>query len=358
MAVGIIYDPKYLQHQTGSHVESPERLVATMDLIKSEKMLDSPDFKLIAPRPATIDEVKMVHHADMIELARVKAQQAKTNGLQYLDAGDTVVSEHSYDVALLAAGGGMTAADAVLKGDVSSAFALVRPPGHHANASRSSGFCIFNNIAILTEYLIKKKGLKKVAIFDIDLHHGNGTSEIFYERKDVLFFSSHQDPRTQYPGTGFASEIGEGPGKGYNINAPLAPGAGDDVVQLVFSQVIKPIFEQYKPDILLASVGGDAHYSDPLSGLSFTTQGYGRYVEGFKQIADKCCGGKMILLLEGGYRVKVLAQIIVNILNVLAGKKMPFVENEQESGESILEYHENLVKKMKEHLKSYWKFST
>jgi acetoin utilization deacetylase AcuC-like enzyme len=194
MAVGIIYDPKYLQHQTGSHVESPERLVATMDLIKSEKLLESPKFKLITPRPATIDEVKMVHHADMIELARVKAQQAKNGGLQYLDAGDTVVSENSYDVALLAAGGGIAAADAVLNGEVSSAFALVRPPGHHANASRSSGFCIFNNIAILAEYLIKKKGIKKVAIFDIDLHHGNGTSEIFYERNDVLFFSSHQDP--------------------------------------------------------------------------------------------------------------------------------------------------------------------
>lgn len=356
MPVGIIYDKRYLQHETGSHVESRERLVATMDLIESEKLLASPDFKLIAPRPATIDEVRMVHDADMIERARIKAQQARDGGLQYLDMGDTVVSEHSYDVALLAAGGGMAAADAVLKGDVSSAFALVRPPGHHANASRSSGFCIFNNIAILAEYLLKKKGLEKVAIFDIDLHHGNGTSEIFYNRKDVLFFSSHQDPRTQYPGTGFASEIGEGAGKGYNINAPLAPGASDDVVQLVFAEVIKPIFEQYKPDILLGSIGGDAHFSDPLSGLSFTTGGYGRYVEGFKQIAEKCCGGKMVLLLEGGYRVKILAQIIVNILNVLAGKKMPFVENEQESGESLVDYHRNLAKKMQEHLKPYWKF--
>jgi acetoin utilization deacetylase AcuC-like enzyme len=138
----------------------------------------------------------------------------------------------------------------------------------------------------------------------------------------------------------------------------LAPGAGDDVVQHIFSHVIKPVFEQYKPDILLGSIGGDAHYSDPLSGLSFTTHGYGQYVEGFKQIAEKCCGGKMVLLLEGGYRVKVLAQVIVNILNVLAGKKMPFVEADHESGESLFEYHENLVKKMQEHLKPYWKFAT
>ncbi|MBN2150719.1 MAG: histone deacetylase [Candidatus Lokiarchaeota archaeon] len=356
MAVGIVYDPMYLQHQTGSHVESPERLVATMDLIKSENMLESPDFKLIAPRPATIEEIKMIHHADMIEYARAKSLQATGRSLEYLDGGDTVVCGKSFDVALLAAGGAMAAADAVLSGEVSSAFALVRPPGHHANASRSSGFCIFNNMAILVEYLLKKKGLKKVAIFDIDLHHGNGTSELFYGRNDVLFFSSHQDPRTQYPGTGFPSEIGEGPGKGYNMNAPLAPGAGDDVVQLIFSQVIKPVFEQYEPDIILCSFGGDAHYSDPLSGLSFTTQGYGHYVEGFKRIADKCCGGKMVLLLEGGYRVKILAQSIVNILNVLAGKKMPFVEAEHESGESILEYHGNLAKKLQEHLKPFWKF--
>ncbi len=356
MAVGIIYDRRYLDHQTGSHVESPERLVATMDLIKSEKLLESPNFKLIAPRSATIEEIKMVHHADMIEYARTQSLEAKGGSLQYLDSGDTVCSADSYDVALLAAGGGMTAADAVLSGDVSSAFALVRPPGHHANASHSAGFCIFNNMAILAQYLTKKKGLKKVAIFDIDLHHGNGTSEIFYKRNDVLFFSSHQDPRTQYPGTGFASDIGEGPGKGYNINAPLAPGAGDDVVQLIFSKVIKPVFEQYEPDILLGSFGGDAHYSDPLSGLSFTTQGYGHYVEGFKQIADKCCGGKMVLLLEGGYRVKILAQSIVNILNVLAGQKMPFVESEHESGDSLMEYHGHLVEKLKEHLKPYWKF--
>ncbi|MEX2682635.1 MAG: histone deacetylase family protein [Candidatus Sigynarchaeota archaeon] len=354
--VGIVYSPKYLDHQTGSHVESPERLVATMDLIKSEKLLESPKFRLIEPRTATIEEIKMIHDASMIEYARKQSLEAKGGSLKLLDGGDTVVSERSFEVALLAAGGAITAADAVLSGEVSSAFALVRPPGHHANASRSSGFCIFNNMAILAEYLIKQKGFKRVGIFDIDLHHGNGTSEIFYDRNDVLFFSSHQDPRTQYPGTGFASDIGEGPGKGYNINAPLAPGAGDDVVQLIFSQVIKPVFEQYKPQILLGSFGGDAHYSDPLSGLSFTTQGYGHYVEGFKKIADKCCDGKMVILLEGGYRVKVLAQSIVNILNVLAGQEMPFVEGEHESGESIMDYHINLAKKLQEHLKPYWTF--
>lgn len=357
MTVGIIYDQRYLEHQTGSeHVESPLRLITIMDLIKSENLLDDENFTMIEPRMATINEIKMVHSADMIELAKRKSMLAKGGNLQYIDGGDTVASEKSFETALLAAGGCLTAADAVLNGDVSSAFALVRPPGHHANSVRSSGFCIFNNIAIMTEYLIKKKGLKKVAIFDIDLHFGNGTSEIFYKRNDVLYFSSHQDPRTQYPGTGFIHEIGEGEGKGYNICAPLAPDASDDVVQMIFSEVIKPIFEQYEPDILLGSVGCDAHHSDPLSGLAFTTQGYGHYVEDFKQIAEKYCDGKMVLVLEGGYRVKPLSQSIVNILKVLAGEEMPFIEPDIQSSQSLLDYHHSLVAKMQELLKPYWSF--
>ena len=357
MTVGIIYDPMYLEHQTGSdHVESPLRLVTIMDLIESEHLLDDPNFTMLAPRMATIDEIKMVHSTDMIEVARRKSMQARGGHLEYIDAGDTVASEKSFDVALLAAGGGLTAADAVVNGDVSSAFALVRPPGHHANSVRSSGFCIFNNIAIMAEYLIKEKGFNKVGIFDIDLHFGNGTSEIFYKRNDVLYFSSHQDPRTQYPGTGFIHEIGEGEGKGYNICAPLAPDASDDVVQMIFSEVIKPIFEQYEPEILLGSVGCDAHHSDPLSGLAFTTQGYGQYVQGFKDIAEKYCGGKMVLILEGGYRVKALSQSIVNILKVLAGEEMPFVETEINSSKSLLDYHRTMIGKMKELLSPYWTF--
>nr|MDO8114283.1 histone deacetylase [Candidatus Sigynarchaeota archaeon] len=355
--MGIIYDKRYLDHQMGfEHPESPARLVTTMEMIESEKLLDDPKFKLIVPRPATIDELKLVHTADHIESVRRKDLMAKDGHLEYLDAGDTAVCGQSFDVAVLAAGGGITAVDAVLKGDVSSAFALVRPPGHHAFPDHSSGFCIFNNAAIMAEYLIKKKGFKRVAIFDIDLHFGNGTSDIFYRRNDVLYFSSHQDPRTQYPGTGYVHDIGEGEGKGYNICAPLAPGASDDVVQMIFEDVIKPVFEQFKPDFMLGSVGCDAHYSDPLSGLSFTTQGYGRYVDGFKKIAEKCCNGKMVLILEGGYRVKILGQSVINILKVLAGEKMPFVEKEIDSGESLLEYHQDLVKKMKEYLKPYWKF--
>nr|MDO8117680.1 histone deacetylase [Candidatus Sigynarchaeota archaeon] len=240
-------------------------------------------------------------------------------------------------------------------GRVKNAFALVRPPGHHANPLRSSGFCIFNNIAILAEYLIKKKDIKRVAIFDIDLHHGNGTSEIFYSRNDVLFFSSHQDGRTQYPGSGFIHEIGEGEGKGYNINVPLSPGAGDDVAYSLIDHVVRPVFEHYKPDIILGSIGADAHYSDPLSGLEFTVQGYAKIVKLFKDVAETSGNGRMILTLEGGYKVKVLAQVVVNILRTLADEDITFKDSHPSSNDKITGYHRELEKHLKETLGKYWK---
>lgn len=356
MATGIIYDDRYLQHKTGHHVESPERLIATMNLIKEMNLLESSDFTLLEPKMATVDEIKWVHEEDMIEKARLTSLKAKGGKLQCLDLGDTVLSEESFDVSLLAAGGAITAIDAILEGKVDSAFALVRPPGHHANQFRSSGFCVFNNMAIMAEYALLQENINRVAIFDIDLHHGNGTSDIFYDRDDVLFFSSHQDGRSQYPGSGFPDEIGEGKGEGYTVNVPLAPGARDDVVQKIFSQIIKPVFLQYDPDFILGSIGCDAHHGDPLSGLAFSFQGYGNYVKGFKEIADKCCNGRVALTLEGGYRVDNVAKIVVNILHALAGKELPFVEDATASGENLKVYHRKLMKTLKKNLGKFWTF--
>ncbi|MHA1371035.1 MAG: histone deacetylase family protein [Promethearchaeota archaeon] len=355
MVTGIIYDDRYLEHKTGMHVESPERLIAITNFIKELNMLDDENFTLVKPKLADMEDIKLVHDIEMIKKAEIYSKKAINGNLQVLDFGDTVVSERSYEVALLAAGGVIIAADAVIDGELQNAFALVRPPGHHANRFRSSGFCIFNNMAIMAEHLIKNRGLKKVAIFDIDLHHGNGTSEIFYERNDVLFYSSHQDGRTQYPGTGFVSEIGENEGEGYNINLPLTPGASDDVVIKTVEKIIKPIFLQFKPEILLGSIGLDAHHSDPLSGLEFTTQGYGNYVKMFKDIADESCEGKMVLTLEGGYKVKILAKSVVNILKVLADEEPPFIEPDRISKPNVLQYHDALIEKMRNTLSKYWK---
>ncbi|MHA1684525.1 MAG: histone deacetylase family protein [Promethearchaeota archaeon] len=356
MTTGIIFSPKYLKHLTGTHVESPARLEAIMDAIHNNNLLESESFTLIEPTMATVDEILWVHDKEVIDKVKKVSQKARNGSLQALDYGDTILCEDSYDVSLLAAGGVMDAVDAVYDGKVQNAFALVRPPGHHANQFHSAGFCVFNNMAIMTEYILRKKDSKKVAIFDIDLHHGNGTADIFYDRDDVLFFSSHQDGRTQYPGSGFIDEIGEGKGKGYTINAPLVPGASDDVVQDIFKSVIKPVFEQFEPDVVLGSIGCDAHHSDPLSGLSFTFQGYGNYVKGFKDIADKYCDGKLILTLEGGYRVGNLAKCIVNILRVMAGEDMTYIEDNLVSGENVIVYNEKLIASMKEELKDYWKF--
>jgi acetoin utilization deacetylase AcuC-like enzyme len=356
MATGIIYDDKYLLHKTGEHVESPARLIAINEMLQEEGFLSDDAYQVIAPRPATIEEIEMIHDRSMIEFAKKKSKEAGDGGLRLLDAGDTVVCGDSFDVALLAAGGCITAVDAVMNGTVENAFALIRPPGHHANRYHSSGFCIFNNVAIATEHLIRDAGVKRVAIFDIDLHHGNGTSEIFYGRNDVLYFSSHQDPRTQYPGTGYIGEIGKGDGAGYNLNVPLEPDAGDDVVQYLFTEVVKPIFEQFQPEILLGSVGFDAHHKDPLSGLAFTTQGYGKYVDGFKTIADDVCGGKLVCLLEGGYRVNSLAMCVSNILNVLQGRSMPHIELEIPASAKSMEYHERLASELKVLMSPYWTF--
>ena len=355
MVTEIIYDERYADHRTGSHVESPERVEAIWAQIMEDKLLDREKYRHVKPVPATVEDLELIHDKAMIDRARMKADQAKDGSLQVLDLGDTIVSEESYDVALLAVGGVLTAAEDVLSGKATNAFAFVRPPGHHANRHRSSGFCIFNNIAILAEHLIRNRGLKKIAIFDIDLHHGNGTSEIFYDRNDVLFFSSHQDGRTMYPGSGFVNEIGEGKGKGFNLNAPLVPDSTDDIARTIFTEVIKPVFEQYKPEIILGSIGCDAHYSDPLSGLQFTTQGYGNLVKGYKEIADACCGGKMILTLEGGYKVKVLGKSAVNILQAMAGDDMTHHDKLIESSDSVRRYSEKLLATMKETLKPYWK---
>lgn len=354
MVTEIVYDDRYADHRTGSHVESPERVKAIWAQILEDKLLGSAKYSHVKPEPGTIEDLQLIHDQPMIDRARMKADQAREGGLQVLDLGDTVVSGDSFDVALLAVGGLLTAANDVLSGKAKNAFAIVRPPGHHANKHRSSGFCIFNNVAILAEYLIKKKGLQKVAIFDIDLHHGNGTSEIFYTRNDVLFFSSHQDGRTMYPGSGFVNEIGEGVGAGYNINAPLVPDSTDDIATTIFDEVVKPIFEQYKPDIILGSIGCDAHYSDPLSGLQFTMQGYGNMVKGFKEIADACCGGRLVLTLEGGYKVKVLGKSIVNILQVMTGDEMAHHDKHIEASENVKRYHEKLLAAMKQTLKPFW----
>jgi acetoin utilization deacetylase AcuC-like enzyme len=218
---------------------------------------------------------------------------------------------------LVAAGGLVDAVEAVLNGRMDNAFAMVRPPGHHALTSRGMGFCLFNNVAVAARYALEEKGLERILIVDFDVHHGNGTQDSFYEESSVLYFSTHQYP--YYPGTGHWREIGKGEGQGYTANVPLPGGVGDEGFQLIFDELLYPLAERYQPQLILVSAGYDSHWDDPLAMMGLTITGYANLARTLKAMADDFCGGKIAFTLEGGYHLEVLSHSILNALKVLLG---------------------------------------
>ena len=254
--------------------------------------------EVVAPRAATHEPLARVH--DDAYLQRI----AETNGRAVALDPDTYTSPESYEIALLAAGAAIDAVERVFSGSHSSAFALIRPPGHHAERHRAMGFCLFNNVAVAAAHA-RTLGARRVAIVDYDVHHGNGTQHIFAGDPDVLYVSTHQYP--YYPGTGAADEIGEGAGEGRTINLPLEAGATDDDYRVVFDEVILPVLRQFRPDILLVSAGFDAHERDPLAGMRLTTGAFGAMTQALRGVADECCGGRIALVTEGGYDLRALA---------------------------------------------------
>ena len=266
--------------------------------------LDQPFLK------GTLDELAYVHERQQVESVR----QAVDQGGRWLDP-DTRVSPGSFDAALRAAGGCLAAVDAVLAGEVESAFCLVRPPGHHATPSRAMGFCLFNNIAIAVEHARRRHGLRRLAVVDFDVHHGNGTQEVFYADPDVLYFSTHQYP--WYPGSGHLRETGEGPGERATVNVPLPAGSGDAVLGRVWEALLTPILRQFEPEMVLVSAGYDGHFTDPLAELALSAAGYADLVAGLRDLARELCGGRLVLTLEGGYDLGALAWCIRNSLEAL-----------------------------------------
>ncbi len=308
MQTGYVYHDDYLKHDTGSHPENGGRLTAIMDGLKK-----SPYFNrliLIEPVPANPDQINYIHTHDLIRIVRDFSSSE-----MHLDP-DTPTCSLSYEIALLAAGGVISAVDAVMDG-IDNVFALVRPPGHHAGPDRSMGFCLFNNIAIAARHA-QKKGLEKVLIVDWDVHHGNGTQEAFYEDSSVLYFSIHQSPH--YPGTGSMDETGAGDGSGYNINVPLRSGAGDLDYLYILNKILVPAARKFQPDIILVSAGQDGHRDDPLAGMNLTSEGFGQITEVVRSLADELCGGKLVLALEGGYNYDVLSESVVMIFRALMGE--------------------------------------
>jgi acetoin utilization deacetylase AcuC-like enzyme len=304
---GIIYHPDYLKHETGHHPERKERLLSIIAHLKKMGMMEK--LELIEPRRAGIEEIQYIHSKDYIEKAK------RYSELEIPLDPDTILCKNSYDVALLAAGGAISAVDAVLD-KYDSSFALVRPPGHHAMPERGMGFCIFNNIAIAARHA-QKMGKKRVLIVDWDVHHGNGTQDAFYDDPSVLYFSTHQFPH--YPGTGWFDEVGTGEGEGYNINVPLPAGTDDPGFIAAFEEILVPAAHEFQPDIVLISAGQDACNKDGLANMKMSVEGFSVLASIVKKIAKENCAGKVAAVLEGGYDLDLLAYSVAAILNVFMG---------------------------------------
>ena len=361
MTVGLVYDDIYLEHRIGEHVESHTRLIALMDFLNEKKIFENPDYKLIAPKKATLDQIKYIHTEKLIKEVEEMSKQAETTGqIQCIDWGDTLVSAKTYEASLYSVGGNLTGIDEILDGNIKSCFAAVRPPGHHSNAYKCSGFCIFNNIAIAVEYLIREKGLKRIAIIDWDCHHGNGTADIFYNgspsgQGEVVMFNSHQDGRTLYPGSGFQNDIGDGKAKGKIINYPMPPKAADDVIPLYFNEIISPIMDEFKPEFILISAGFDTHWTDRLTGMGWTYQAPANYLKLIKSVANKYANDRILITLEGGYEIDKQAIAIYNCLKVLNNEEELITEKERFSDTELLNYmNEKVITPLKENLSPYW----
>ena len=297
---GLVYSEVYLRHDTGArHPERPARLEAIVRRFKDAGLWDR--LVLLPPRAADDRWLKGVHAAAYLDRLR----QACRRGDRQMDSPDTPIGPASCDVAVQAAGGVLSAVDAVMTGKVRNAFCAVRPPGHHATKGRAMGFCLLNNVAVAARYAQARHQAKKVLIVDWDVHHGNGTQEAFWSDPTVLYFSVHR--HRFYPGTGAAGEVGAGPGKGLTINVPLPAGAGDAEFKKAFVAKLRPVAVAFRPDLVLISAGFDAHTDDPLGGMAVTTAGYADLTGIVKNIAERCCRGRIVSVLEGGYDLGALA---------------------------------------------------
>ena len=303
----IIYDDFYLKHDTGPfHPENPQRLIAIKNALdnfdKKEKLT------IVKPRKATIEEVCLVHSEEYVE--RIESI-SNTSSSYYLDP-DTVVSGDTYECALLAAGGCLAGVDLICQHQTVPFFAFIRPPGHHAFRNHGSGFCIFNNISISALYAQLKYNVKKVAIIDFDVHHGNGTQDAFYKNSSLFYVSLHQFPH--YPGTGWWNETGSGPGEGFNLNIPMVAFSGEDDYVLAFLDLILPVIQKFCPELILVSAGFDAHIEDSLSEINLVDGSFYKFAVIIIYLC-KICSCSAVMILEGGYNYGATARSIFDMID-------------------------------------------
>ncbi len=317
MTIALITVPS-AEHDFPGHPERAARLPALLAAIESDPIW--PSLICLEPRPATEEELTRVHDPGYV--AALKRVMDEAPG--YIDPALTYITPQSFECARLAAGGALRAVEAVLTGeaDAERAFALVRPPGHHAMPEQAMGFCLFNNIALAARHA-QALGKRKIMIVDFDVHHGNGTQAAFYADPSVLFISSHQYGAMFYPGTGALGEIGEAAGQGCTINIPLPGGAGDTAFERLIYAVVLPAAERFQPDFLLVSAGYDAHWQDPLASLQVSAHGYAKIVHGLRGVAQQHCQGKFVLVLEGGYDLAALSASVVASLYAMSGATPP-----------------------------------
>lgn len=311
---GIVADRRYLDHDMGAfHIESPRRMEAILDMLDGSHQPGWTDIKAI---PARGEEIRRIHTPGYYLTLKNTAGQEQVE----LDP-DTLTSALSFETALLAAGGLIELVDQILLGSVRNGFAAVRPPGHHAEADRAMGFCLFNNAAVAAEHLRRERRLDRILIVDWDLHHGNGTQNSFLDRDDVLYFSIHQAPL--FPGTGAWTETGTGAGKGFNLNVPLSPGKTDEDYLFLFRELLVPVAEAFHPDFILVSAGFDIAATDPLGGMELSTAGFGAITQELCELADRCCSGRLAHVLEGGYDLPALRRGLKRVLLTLSGENDP-----------------------------------
>ena len=308
MAVTVIYDSAYLNHNTGNHPENSHRLERILESVKAGEL--GQRIRMQKPAAASVEDLVRVHRLEMVE----HVKQLCESGARYIDM-DTHISRESYDVALLAAGAAISAVDAVMKEDGGRAFGLIRPPGHHARPQTSMGFCLFNNAAIGARYAQAKYGVETVLIIDWDVHHGNGTQEIFWTDPTVFYFSTHQYPF--YPGTGAASERGEGKGEGFTLNVPLRAGTTGRVHREAFKDALHDIDRRFSPDLVIISAGFDSRRGDLLGGLMLEDSDFAEMTKEVLRIAEKHSEGRVVGLLEGGYNLDLLGGSVSSHLTAL-----------------------------------------
>jgi acetoin utilization deacetylase AcuC-like enzyme len=340
----VIKDPCYLNHITGEyHPESPQRLQKIYSMLKDAELAGR--FIDVHPRAATKEELSWNHARDYIERIEQTAGIAHT----MLDP-DTHASAGSWEAAVFAAGGVLSALEMLMEGRADNGFALVRPPGHHAESSRAMGFCLFNNVAVGAHYLIRQYKLERILIVDWDLHHGNGTQKSFYTSPEVLYCSTHQYP--YYPGTGAIEEIGDGKGRGYTVNIPLRGGQGDADYIKLFQEIIIPVADAYKPEFILISAGYDPYYRDPLGAMQVTPEGFSALTALLMDCAQRHCGKRVLAVLEGGYHLDGITESVKKTLVTLIDNHAAL--HYHATPEKPLLETETVIKMVKKMLSPFW----